>query len=172
MLEHLILMLSILGSGHVGTGTIFGSSNWDRTNPHSRLACYHREINDKTDFVIAHNTLPCGTKVWIFNPRTGLSTMAEVADRGPRHAYADLARPVASAIGHNGREPILLVALPSPARAARGGVPRHLVPAPVEESWEVPHPLIEAQPLSATAPLFEADVQRVAGKTPLDDTAE
>src|SRR5438094_2957621 len=112
MLEHLIFMLSLIASGHVGTATIFGSSEWDRSNPVSRLACLHREIDDKKDFVIAHNTLPCRTKVWIFNPRTGLSTMAEVADRGPLHAYADLSRPVAKAIALNGREPILLVPLP------------------------------------------------------------
>src|SRR6185369_16146607 len=86
MLEHVILMLSLIGSGHVGVTTIFGSSHWDRSNPHSRLACLHREIDDRKDFIIAHNSLPCGKKVWLFNPRTGLSTLAEVADRGPRHA--------------------------------------------------------------------------------------
>src|SRR2546425_1033452 len=109
MLDHLILMLSLLGSGHVGTGTVFGSSSWDRSNPQSRLACYGREINDQKDLVIAHNKLPCGTRVWLFNPRTGLSTEAVVADRGPRHAYVDMSRLVARSLGHNGREPILLV---------------------------------------------------------------
>ena len=183
MLEHLILMLSILGSGHVGTATIFGSSSWDRTSPHSRLACYHREINDKTDFVIAHNTLPCGTKVWLFNPRTGLSTLAEVADRGPRHAYADLAQPVARAIALNGREPILLVPLP---RLPKALVPvtGPLVPAPIEESWETPYPMVRA-PLVAPQPvalpmteesappdpamLPAGDIERVSGKTPFDE---
>lgn len=140
MLDHLILMLSLLGSGHIGTATIFGSSHWDRSNPHSRLACLHREINDKSDLVIAHNTLPCGTRVWLFNPRTARSVVAEVADRGPRHAYVDLARPVAQAIAHNGREPILLVALPpEPTMVTRR------VPAPIEETWEVPHPVREVR---------------------------
>jgi rare lipoprotein A (peptidoglycan hydrolase) len=140
MLDHLILMLSLLGAGHVGLGTIFGSSRWDRSNPHSRLACLHREINDQKDFVIAHNELPCGTKVWIFNPRTGLSTTAEVADRGPRHAYADLSKPVAAAIQHNGRENILLVpvSVPPPKKKRHKGDLVVKVAPPVEESWEVP----------------------------------
>src|SRR5688572_7408230 len=108
MLEHLVLLLSLLQSAQVGLGTVFGSSRWDRHNPHSRLACYHREIDDR-EMVIAHNTLPCGARVWIFNPRTGKSALATVGDRGPRHAYADLSRGVANKIGHNGREDILLV---------------------------------------------------------------
>ena len=118
MLEHLILTLSLLASGHVGTSTIFGESRWDRSNPHSRLACYHRDISDQ-DLIIAHNTLPCGTRVWLFNPRTGLSAVAVVGDRGPRHAYADLSREVAKRLHHNGKEPILLVVLPHPSQADR-----------------------------------------------------
>ncbi len=112
MLEQVILLLSMFASGHVGLGTVFGSSRWDRMNPHSRLACLHREINDKKDLVIAHNTLPCGQKVWVYNPRTGLSTVARVQDRGPRHAYADLSRAVARRIGHNGREPVFVMEVP------------------------------------------------------------
>jgi rare lipoprotein A (peptidoglycan hydrolase) len=117
MLEHVILLLSLLASGHVGLGTIFGSSRWDRGNPHSRLACLHREINDTRDLVIAHNTLPGGTRVWVYNPRTGRSAVARVADRGPRHAYADLSRAVAKRLGHNGREPVFVVPMtPVPER--------------------------------------------------------
>ena len=43
---------------------------WDRANPHSALACTHREIDDRRDVVVAHNTLPCHSRVWLFNPRT------------------------------------------------------------------------------------------------------
>src|SRR5262249_8394996 len=75
MLESMVLTLSLLAAGHVGTTTIFGHSSWDRSNPHSRLACYRRDISDR-DLIIAHNTLPCGTRVWLFSPRTGLSTIA------------------------------------------------------------------------------------------------
>jgi hypothetical protein len=119
MLEKVILLLSVLTTGHLGLGTVFGSSRWDRMNPHSRLACLHREINDQKDLVIAHNTLPCGARVWIYNPRTGLSTVARVQDRGPRHAYADLSRAVARRIGHNGREPVFVVEVP-PLAGRRG----------------------------------------------------
>lgn len=119
MLEYLLLTLSLLfGSGHVGVSTIFGHSSWDRSNPHSRLACYHRDISDR-DLIIAHNTLPCGTRVWLFSPRTGLSTTAVVGDRGPRHAYADLSREVARRLAHNGKEQILLVPLPHQSRDSR-----------------------------------------------------
>lgn len=155
MLDHLILMLSLLGAGQVGLATIFGSSRWDhRTNPNSHLACLHREINDKKDFVIAHNELPCGTKVWIFNPRTGLSTVAEVADRGPKRAYADLSKRVAAAIGHNGRENILLVTLWKPP-PRKSKVQYVEVPAPVEETWEVSTPTqrIPIRPARAPVPV-------------------
>lgn len=118
MLEYLILTLSMLANGHVGVSTIFGHSSWDRSNPHSRLACYHRDISDR-DLIIAHNTLPCGTRVWLFSPRTGLSTTAVVGDRGPRHAYADLSREVARRLAHNGKEPILLVPLLHQTRDSR-----------------------------------------------------
>jgi rare lipoprotein A (peptidoglycan hydrolase) len=120
MLEYVILMLSLLATGQVGTGTVFGSSRWDPMNPHSRLACEHREIDDNQDLVIAHNTLPCGQRVWLYNPRTGRATLARVADRGPRHALADLSPVVARRLAHNGREPVLLVAVPPvPSRAAQ-----------------------------------------------------
>ena len=118
MLEYLVLTLSLLAAGHTGTSTIFGSSRWDRNNPHSRLACYHREISDR-DMLVAHNTLACGTRVWLFNPRTGRSTVAVVGDRGPLHAYVDLSRAVAGRLAHNGKEPILLVKLPHPTRDDR-----------------------------------------------------
>lgn len=118
MLEYLVLTLSMLATGHVGVSTIFGHSSWDRSNPHSRLACYHRDISDR-DLIIAHNTLPCGTRVWLYSPRTGLSTTAVVGDRGPRHAYADLSREVARRLQHNGKEPILLVPLLHQTRDSR-----------------------------------------------------
>ncbi len=167
MLDHLILMLSLLGAGQVGLATIFGSSRWDhRTNPNSHLACLHREINDKKDFVIAHNVLPCGTKVWVFNPRTGLSTVAEVADRGPKRAYADLSKRVAAAIGHNVRENVLLVPLFTPPPRKKK-VLYVDVPAPVEETWEVPHPIerVRVVPPRPAAPVAIEDTWEVTSVT-------
>ena len=42
-----------------------------------------------TDSVIAHRTLPCGTRVLVTNPRTGLSAMARVGERGPYGACVE-----------------------------------------------------------------------------------
>ena len=160
MLDHLILMISLLGSGHVGLGTVFGSSRWDRSNPHSRLACLHREIDDRRDLIIAHNTLPCGTRVWIFNPRTGRSVVASVADRGPRHAYADLSREVARRLGHNGREDILVVRLPAPR-------PR-LLDLPVNASGDA-SPAAALTQNEASSPAPSAPVDPASAE---DDTLE
>jgi rare lipoprotein A (peptidoglycan hydrolase) len=105
----ILAMLSlIVNTGQLGLGTVFGSSRWDPHNPNSHLACTHREIDDKA-LVVAHNTLPCRAKVWVMNPRTGRSVLAQVMDRGPRHALVDMSRAVARKIRHNGREPVLLV---------------------------------------------------------------
>jgi len=113
VIQKVLLLLQLASSGQVGLGTIFGSSRWDAANPHSSLACTHREIDDRKDMVVAHNTLPCHTRVWMFNPRTGRSAVARVADRGPRHALVDMSRAVARRLKHNGREPVLLVPLDS-----------------------------------------------------------
>ncbi len=120
------LLLSLVQSGQLGMGTVFGSSRWDASNPHSRLACSHREIDDRT-LVVAHNTLPCRTRVWVYNPRTGRSAIAMVMDRGPRHALIDLSKAVAKRLRHNGRENVLVVPLPAPepkpvAQAAGDGL--------------------------------------------------
>jgi rare lipoprotein A (peptidoglycan hydrolase) len=110
LLERVVAILAVLG-GQWEVGTIFGSSSWDRSNPNSRLACYHRQIDDAHDLVVAHNTLPCRSPVLVYNPRTGKSTLARVGDRGPRRAGIDLSRQVARRLGHNGLEKVLVVSL-------------------------------------------------------------
>jgi rare lipoprotein A (peptidoglycan hydrolase) len=115
-IEQLLALLAVLGGGQLELGTVFGSSKWDPGNPNSRLACYHREIDDARDLVVAHNTLPCKTKVLIFNPRTGRTSIAHVGDRGPRHAGIDLSRRVARQLRHNGFETVLVVPLPGAER--------------------------------------------------------
>lgn len=110
LLERVVAILAVLG-GQWEVGTIFGSSRWDRSNPNSRLACYHRQIDDEHDVVVAHNTLPCRSPVLVYNPRTGKSTLARVGDRGPRRAGIDLSRQVARRLGHNGLEKVLVVSL-------------------------------------------------------------
>ncbi len=38
---------------------------------------------EPTDNIIAHRTLPCGTKVLLLNPRNRMKTVAYVGERGP-----------------------------------------------------------------------------------------
>jgi rare lipoprotein A (peptidoglycan hydrolase) len=128
---NLIVLLSLLAQGQTGLGTVFGSSHWDRHNPNSRLACArHQELDERT-LVVAHNTLPCRSEVWLWNPRTGRGVVAKVMDRGPRHAFIDMSPAVASALAHNGKEPVLVVPLPLGSRLTddRHGKPhrRHKV---------------------------------------------
>jgi rare lipoprotein A (peptidoglycan hydrolase) len=117
MLERVVAILAVLG-GQWAVGTIFGSSQWDRSNPNSRLACYHRQIDDAHDLVVAHNTLPCRSSVLVYNPRTKKSVLARVGDRGPRRAGIDLSRQVARHLGHNGLETVLVVSLEAPQQKA------------------------------------------------------
>jgi rare lipoprotein A (peptidoglycan hydrolase) len=117
MIEKVALLLSLVSTGQLGMGTVFGSSRWDKANPHSGMACNHREIDDRS-LVVAHNTLPCRSRVWVYNPRTGRSAIALVMDRGPRHAMVDLSKAVAKKLRHNGMESVLLVPLPSGKPAA------------------------------------------------------
>jgi len=50
--------------------------------------CLWRTVRP-TDHIIAHRTLPCGTTVFIYNPKTKLSTVATVGDHGPYGACLD-----------------------------------------------------------------------------------
>ena len=53
-----------------------------------RSPCLGRQVRP-TDHVVAHRTLPCGTRVRVTNLRTGLKTIATVANRGPYGACLD-----------------------------------------------------------------------------------
>ncbi len=123
----LLALLSLLAQGQTGLGTVFGSSHRDPHNPNSHLACTHEELDEGT-LVVAHNALPCWTQVWLYNPRTGKGTVATVLDRGPRHALIDMTPAVAAAIGHNGKETVLIVPLPP-----------GLAPSPVDDRHPRPH---------------------------------
>ena len=89
-----------------GIATSFGIN--DKYNPNEYAACLHRNLRE-TDHVVAHRTLPCGSTLIVFNPRTNKMTRATVGDRGPRSALVDLGYPVAKAIGLNGYEKVVLV---------------------------------------------------------------
>jgi rare lipoprotein A len=108
----------------IGIGTMFWADG-DPQNPNSHLACYHRALNDKKDFIVAHRTLPCNTEVVVCNIRTNECVKAKVADRGPygktKHkgtitytSVIDLSKRVAKAIHFNGKESVLVYVISSP----------------------------------------------------------
>lgn len=121
-------MFAALGGGRFGLGTVF-YANHDPQNVNNHLACVpikdtryrvgdrrrytHKVLDDARDYVVAlPRRYPCGLWVWIFCPRTGRATLAQVADRGPAHALVDMSKPVARALGHNGKENVFLLPLP------------------------------------------------------------
>lgn len=113
------LILSLLV--FFGNSTTF--SETDRFNPNPNLACLHRPLK-KGESALAHRTLPCGTRVMIYNLRTQQSTYSIVKDRGPYGKYPsgrykselDMTPRVAKEIGHNGMEKVLFIAEDKPKK--------------------------------------------------------
>jgi hypothetical protein len=103
------LFLTLRIAGHVGIATNFQPIG-DPWNPVAYAACLHRDLRE-TDLVVAHPTLPCGSRVWIYNLRNGRSVVARVGDRGPRHAALDLAPATTRSIRANGWERVLFAPL-------------------------------------------------------------
>ena len=120
----LYLLLAVLGGRpQHGMATVFGASSWDGANPHDRLACDHRPIDDAQDVIVASKEYGCDTLLLIYNPRTRKSVLARVADWGPLHARLDLSRRTAQALKHNGMEPVLFFSLgkvPKPQKRKKG----------------------------------------------------
>lgn len=109
-LNLLIKTIVCLFNMQIGIATIF----WTKTDPYNPVAwgaCLKRDLVE-TDHVVAHPTLPCKSRVFIYNIRTGLSTVAIVGDRGPKNALVDLHIPVAKAIKLNGYEKVIFIPLP------------------------------------------------------------
>lgn len=97
---------------YLGLATNFSHEN-DPWNPNPWAACLKRDLR-ATDVIVAHPTLPCRSRVWLHNPRTGRSVVARVGDRGPRRAMVDLAPATARALRANGWELIVMVPLEGP----------------------------------------------------------
>ena len=97
---------------NIGIATTFSAQN-DPQNPDPHLACLHRDLDDSKDLVVAHKTLPCKSRVWIYNPRTKRSVVAIVGDRGPRRAALDMSVATTKAIKANGFETVLFVPIKS-----------------------------------------------------------
>ncbi len=90
-----------------GIATTFSSQN-DPWNPNPLLYCTNKTLKD-LDLVVAHPHLPCGSKVLIWSPRTNLSVVATVADRGPRHAMLDMSEATTKKLRANGWEYVILI---------------------------------------------------------------
>lgn len=106
-----VALLRALATGQVGVATTFWSID-DPYNPDSGMACYRGKKLVDSARLVAHPTLPCKSRVFLYNLRTRKSTVAIVADRGPKRALVDLSRGAAKAIGSNGMEQVLMFSLP------------------------------------------------------------
>jgi rare lipoprotein A (peptidoglycan hydrolase) len=93
----------------VGIATTFSAD--DIYNPNPLLYCTNKALDDEKDIIVAHKTLPCGSKVFLYNLRTKKHVIAKVMDRGPRHAAIDLSPRTAQKLKANGMEPMLIVPL-------------------------------------------------------------
>lgn len=77
--------------------TLYGNGDGHVGKP---VACGGRL--DTTKPIVAHKSLPCGTRLTLTNPRNGLSTTAIVFDRGPyTSATLDLGPAVTAALKLN-----------------------------------------------------------------------
>lgn len=102
---------ALLLAARLGLATNFQPHD-DPWNPVAYAACLHRDLRE-TDLVVAHPTLPCGSRVLLYSPRTRRSVVARIGDRGPRHALVDLAPATTRALRANGMEMVLLIPMGS-----------------------------------------------------------
>lgn len=70
-----------------GVASVFGFDLKDSSGP---ARCTGRAVDPESEMGIAHRSLPCGTRVYVVNPRTGRRAYAKVIDRGPYGAAASL----------------------------------------------------------------------------------
>ncbi len=78
-------LLAFLASFHLefGLAYTFSASEGPPSNPNPNAACLGRDLRDDSDFAVAHRSLPCRSKIRIFNLDNGRHVTAIVADRGP-----------------------------------------------------------------------------------------
>lgn len=66
-----------------GVAYTFSAAEGAPSNPVAYARCLKRDLNDQKDFVVAHRTLPCRSKVHIYNLDNGKYALAIIGDRGP-----------------------------------------------------------------------------------------
>lgn len=102
----------------VGVATVFSAN--DEFNPDPYCPCLKRNLNDRTDYIVAHRTLPCRTPLVVCLPRSARCVRVVIGDRGPYgrkankqfRATLDLAPAVKKVLKHNGYEKVLWVKVP------------------------------------------------------------
>jgi len=126
------------GKPEVGLVTRYGDPG-DKYGS-GRMACKPHPYVDQYMMGCAHRTLPCGTVLFLENPRTGMRTYCTVMDRGPYGAMhegkwrikirpsdpgkwrgiLDITPAVSRALGHNGFEYLKVwVVTPPPVERRR-----------------------------------------------------
>lgn len=97
-----------------------GTASWYGPGFHGRLMANGQRFNQMAP-VVAHRTLPFGTKVKVTNTRTGRSAIATVTDRGPfvGNRVIDVSKGIAMQIGmlHSGTAPVQIKVLHKPAKS-------------------------------------------------------
>lgn len=109
------ILLALILKAKIGIATTFSAV--DDANPNPLLYCTNKLLDDEKDMVVAHKSLPCGSKVFLYNIRTKRHVVAKVADRGPRHAAIDLSPRTARTLRSNGMEKMLIIPLETYADA-------------------------------------------------------
>lgn len=115
MLLKFKMLLALILRAKIGIATTFSAV--DDANPNPLLYCTNKVLDDEKDLVVAHKSLPCGSKVFLYNLRTKRHTIAKVADRGPRHAAIDLSPRTAKTLRSNGMEKVVIIPLEAYADA-------------------------------------------------------
>lgn len=102
----------------LGVAYTFSAAEGAPSNPNPNAVCLGRDLRDSTDHVVAHRTLPCKSRVLIYNLDNGRSTVATVGDRGPYgktkgryRGVVDMAPRVNRALRAKGYANVVLVGL-------------------------------------------------------------
>ena len=100
----------------IGRDIASGTASWYGPGFHGRLTASGERF-DQNQLTAAHKTLPLGTHVAVYNPRTGKQVVVRINDRGPyiRGRLIDLSRAAAKALGmmSRGHDTVVLREVPA-----------------------------------------------------------
>lgn len=115
MILELLAKVLLFSGIEAGVAFTFSAAEGAPNNPVSWSPCLRRDLNDQKDFIVAHRTLPCKSKVYIYNLDNGRGVVATIGDRGPYgktngkyRGIIDMAPLVNKALKAKGRANVLL----------------------------------------------------------------